>query len=65
MCGIVGYDGKRYAVPVILDGLARLEYRGCHSAGVASLNGRGIEIVRAAGKLGGIEEQLFARPLSG
>ena len=44
MCGIVGYIGRSDAVPILLDGLRRLEYRGYDSAGVAILNGGGIEV---------------------
>lgn len=51
MCGIIGYIGFREATDVLLDGLKRLEYRGYDSAGIAVLNGGGIEIARAEGKL--------------
>ena len=51
MCGIVGYTGKRQATPVLLDGLARLEYRGYDSSGIAVSNNNGIEIIKAKGRL--------------
>lgn len=51
MCGIVGYIGKEAPLQVIMDGLSRLEYRGYDSAGVAYLNGKGIEVFRSSGKL--------------
>jgi glucosamine--fructose-6-phosphate aminotransferase (isomerizing) len=51
VCGIIGYTGKRHAVPLIIDGLRRLEYRGYDSAGVAFLSGSGITIKRCKGKI--------------
>ncbi len=65
MCGIVGYVGGREALPVLLEGLRRLEYRGYDSAGVAVMNGRGLEVARAPGKLAALEARLRARPLTG
>ena len=65
MCGIVGYVGGREALPVLLDGLRRLEYRGYDSSGVVLMNGKGLEVERAAGKLSALEERLKARPLAG
>lgn len=51
MCGIVGYIGKEQAAPIVLDGLARLEYRGYDSAGLAVFNGHGIQTRKAMGRL--------------
>jgi len=65
MCGIVGYLGHREATQVLLDGLKRLEYRGYDSSGVAVLNGKGVQIERAEGKLGALEAKLGHRPLLG
>ena len=51
MCGIVGYIGKEQAAPILLDGLAKLEYRGYDSAGIAIFGGEDIDIVKAKGRL--------------
>src|ERR687893_893832 len=58
MCGIVGYIGPREAAGLLIEGLRRLEYRGYDSAGIALVNGRGLKIMKAAGKLSVLEGQL-------
>ena len=60
MCGIVGYIGKQQAAPVILEGLAKLEYRGYDSAGMAVFNGEKIQITKAVGRLKVLEELTHA-----
>ncbi|MET0800978.1 MAG: glutamine--fructose-6-phosphate transaminase (isomerizing) [Actinomycetota bacterium] len=59
MCGIVGYVGPDEALPIVLEGLRRLEYRGYDSAGVAVIDG-GLDVVKRAGKLGELEAALEA-----
>ena len=66
MCGIVGYVGSKDPVPVILEGLRRLEYRGYDSAGIAVAGGpNGLELRRAPGKLKNLEDVLREQPLQG
>ena len=65
MCGIVGYVGARDAVPVILEGLRRLEYRGYDSAGVAVVQDGLLSRRRAAGKLRNLEAVLASEPIRG
>jgi glutamine---fructose-6-phosphate transaminase (isomerizing) len=65
MCGIVGYVGGRDAVPVIVDGLRRLEYRGYDSAGIAVVRAGQLLRRRSAGKLAALEASLRERPLTG
>ncbi len=67
MCGIVGYIGPKKVVPVIIEGLRRLEYRGYDSAGIAvgSPNAAVLEVCRAPGKLSNLEDILDGKPLLG
>jgi glucosamine--fructose-6-phosphate aminotransferase (isomerizing) len=65
MCGIVGYIGKAEAVPVLLDGLRRLEYRGYDSAGVALLNGNGIAVRKTVGRIADLAKVISENPPHG
>lgn len=65
MCGIVGYIGSNEALPILVGGLKKLEYRGYDSSGVALIEGGKIETVRASGKISALEEKLKNKPLHG
>ena len=65
MCGIIGYLGPKEVVPILLDGLRRLEYRGYDSAGVAVVRNGQIERRRSAGKLVNLEQAIDRQPLEG
>jgi len=65
MCGIVGYVGSRDASPILIAGLRKLEYRGYDSAGLATINGHGIDVRRSVGKLDNLERLLRDQPLTG
>ena len=63
MCGIIGYIGKEDAVPIIVDGLKKLEYRGYDSAGIAIYGNNGFDVVKQKGRLAILEERLQTRLL--
>jgi len=65
MCGIIGYIGSKDVVPVLIEGLRRLEYRGYDSAGVAVVRDGTVDLRRSAGKLSRLEEVIAHDPLTG
>jgi glucosamine--fructose-6-phosphate aminotransferase (isomerizing) len=65
MCGIVGYIGDTDATNVLIPALRRLEYRGYDSAGIVTVNGKGLEIHKAVGKIADLEAQVAMSPLHG
>src|SRR6186713_2262702 len=65
MCGIIGYIGDKQVLPVLIDGLRRLEYRGYDSAGVAVVRDGSVTLRRSAGKLSNLEQVIDAHPISG
>ncbi len=65
MCGIIGYIGSKPVVPVLLEGLRRMEYRGYDSAGIALVSPEGIELRRSAGKLINLENAIRINPVDG
>ena len=60
MCGIVCFIGKEEAAPILLDGLARLEYRGYDSAGVAVFDGKRLKVAKAKGRLQVLSDMIQA-----
>ncbi|MEK0451375.1 MAG: hypothetical protein RL088_3643 [Verrucomicrobiota bacterium] len=65
MCGIVGYIGRNEAVPVLLDGLRRLEYRGYDSAGIATLGNGRIDVRKKTGRIANLAELIAQSPIAG
>ena len=64
MCGIIGYIGSQPAVPILLKGLERLEYRGYDSAGIAVFDGQSLQVRKARGRLSNLCRRFQASPAS-
>ena len=58
MCGIVGYIGKKEIIPILMEGLHSLEYRGYDSSGIALHKGNSLNVIKSAGKISILEEIL-------
>jgi len=65
MCGIIGYSGQRKPLPILLDGLSRLEYRGYDSAGIAIIDGESLTIEKKEGKLQVLKDHLVDKEING
>ena len=65
MCGIVGYIGKKNALPIVIDGLKKLEYRGYDSAGVALWDGEKIRFEKTIGRVSALESKILRKPWTG
>ena len=65
MCGIFGYIGKKEAVPFIIEGLRKLEYRGYDSSGVATLENNKLFVSKCVGKIANLENLLKQKPIGG
>jgi glucosamine--fructose-6-phosphate aminotransferase (isomerizing) len=65
MCGIIGYSGQREPLPILLDGLSRLEYRGYDSAGIAIIDGESLTIEKKEGKLQVLKDHLVDKEING
>ncbi|HEY4521598.1 MAG TPA: glutamine--fructose-6-phosphate transaminase (isomerizing) [Candidatus Paceibacterota bacterium] len=65
MCGIMGYIGKRNALPIVIDGLKKLEYRGYDSAGVALWDGKDVFLKKTAGRVSALENSLSSNSIFG
>lgn len=65
MCGIIGYSGPKQPLPILLDGLSRLEYRGYDSAGIAIIDGQNLTIEKKEGKLQVLKDHLLDKEING